>query len=255
MQLIDTHIHLYADEFNEDREELIRQAQEKSVQYFLMPNIDSSSKDPMLEISANYEGQCFPMMGLHPCSVKENFRKELQLVETELKKGIYYGVGEIGLDLYWDLKFVKEQEEALKIQLQWAAETNLPAAIHSRESTAQIIKIIQALKLKNLKGIFHCFTGTAEQAQTIIDLGFHLGIGGVLTYKNSGLDKTIEQIDLKHLVLETDAPYLPPTPHRGKRNIPAYLFLIAEKLAKLKEVSIEEVAKVTSENAIKLFEI
>ncbi len=255
MQLIDTHIHLYASEFNEDRDEIIRDAQEKSIQYFLMPNIDSSSKDAMLHLTEQYEDQCFAMMGLHPCSVKENFRKELKTVETELKKGIYYGVGEIGLDLYWDLKFVKEQEEALKIQLQWAAETNLPAVIHSRESTQQIIEIIQSLKLKNLKGIFHCFTGTPEQAKTIIDLGFHLGIGGVLTYKNSGLDKTIADINLRHLVLETDAPYLPPTPHRGKRNLPAYLFLIAEKLAWVKNVSLEEVAERTSENAIELFEI
>lgn len=255
MQLIDTHIHLYANEFDDDREELIRQAVEQDVQYFMMPNIDSSSKDAMMQLADQYEDQCFPMMGLHPCSVKENFRKELKTVENELKKGLYYGVGEIGLDLHWDLKFVKEQEEALKIQLQWAAETNLPVAIHSRESTAQIIEIIQTLKLQNLKGIFHCFTGTVEQAKTIIDLGFHLGIGGVLTYKNSGLDKTLAEIDLKHLVLETDAPYLPPTPHRGKRNLPAYLFLIAEKLASVKNVSLEKVAEVTSENAIELFEI
>ncbi len=255
MQLIDTHIHLYANEFNDDRDELIRLAVEQDVQYFMMPNIDSGSKDAMMHLAERYEEQCFPMMGLHPCSVKENYRKELKAVENELKKGLYYGVGEIGLDLHWDLKFVKEQEEALKIQLQWAAETNLPVAIHSRESTAQIIEIIQKLKLQNLKGIFHCFTGTVEQAKTIIDLGFYLGIGGVLTYKNSGLDKTVTEIDLKHLVLETDAPYLPPTPHRGKRNLPAYLFLIAEKLASVKNVSLNEVAEVTSDNAIELFQI
>ncbi len=255
MQLFDTHIHLYAEEFNEDRDELIRQAQEKNVQYFMMPNIDSTSKDGMLQLAEQYEDQCFPMMGLHPCYVKENFRKELKAVETELKNGIYYGVGEIGLDLYWDLNFVKEQEEALKIQLKWASETNLPAIIHSRESTAQLIEIIKTLKLKNLKGIFHCFSGTADQAQAIIDLGFFLGIGGVLTYKNSGVDKIIADINLKHLVLETDAPYLPPTPHRGKRNQPAYLYLIAEKLAAIKGITVEEVANQTTENALALFEI
>ena len=255
MQLIDTHIHLYAHEYEEDRDELLRQANEKNIQYFMMPNIDSSSKDLMLQLAEQYQGQCFPMMGLHPCSVKENFVKELKTVETELKKGIYYGVGEIGLDLYWDLKFVKEQEEALRIQLQWASETNLPAIIHSRESTQQIIDLIQSLKLKNLRGIFHCFSGTLEQAKTIIDFGFHLGIGGVVTYKNSGVDKTLTEIDIKHLVLETDGPYLPPTPHRGKRNIPAYLYLIAEKLAAIKNISVEEVADATSDNAMEIFGI
>ena len=255
MQLIDTHIHLYAHEYEEDRDELLRQANEKNIQYFMMPNIDSSSKDLMLQLAEQYQGQCFPMMGLHPCSVKENFVKELKTVETELKKGIYYGVGEIGLDLYWDLKFVKEQEEALRIQLQWASETNLPAIIHSRESTQQIIDLIQSLKLKNLRGIFHCFSGTLEQAKTIIDFGFHLGIGGVVTYKNSGVDKTLAEIDIKHLVLETDGPYLPPTPHRGKRNIPAYLYLIAEKLAAIKNISVEEVADATSDNAMEIFGI
>lgn len=255
MQLVDTHIHLYASEFDVDRDELIRKAQEKNINFFLMPNIDSDSLASMQQLTEQYPDQCFAMMGLHPCSVKENFKNELKIVEAELKKGIYYGVGEIGLDLYWDLSFVKEQEEALKIQLQWAAETNLPAVIHSRESTQQIIEIIQSLKLKNLKGIFHCFTGTVDQAKMIIDLGFYLGIGGVLTYKNSGLDKTISEVDLKHLVLETDAPFLPPTPHRGKRNLPEYLFLIAEKLAAVKNVSIQEVAETTSENAMELFEI
>ncbi len=253
MILTDTHIHLYAEEFDADRSDLIKQAMDENISRFFLPNIDASSIDAMKRITDSYPENCFAMMGLHPCYVKENYMSELKKIEAELSKNNYGAVGEIGIDLYWDKTFVKQQEEAFEKQIQWASELKLPVIIHSRNSTDEIISLLQKnAHLKNF-GIFHCFTGTIEQAQKIISMGFYLGIGGVVTFKNSGMDKVVEQVDLKHLVLETDAPYLAPTPHRGKRNVPVYLKLVAQKISEIKKCSLQEVADVTTANSKIIF--
>ena len=243
MLLTDTHIHLYADEFSGTLDVLMREAIRKDIKRFFIPNIDSSSMQLMFDICHAYPQHCFPCAGLHPCYVKENYVNELDLIMTQAEHEKIFAVGEIGMDLYWDKTFVKEQEEAFVMQLQWANQLNLPVLIHSRESTAEIIHILEIHQALKPRGIFHCFSGNLQQANQIIELGFLLGIGGVLTFKNAGLDKIIEQVDLKHIVLETDAPYLAPVPHRGKRNEPAFLFLIAEKLAALKGKRMEERTK------------
>ena len=253
MLLTDTHTHLYLDEFSPDRDQLMGEAMEQGVKRFFLPNIDSSSVRAMTELSAKYPQNCFPMMGLHPCSVKENWKEELELVEKLLQENKYVGVGEIGMDLYWDKTFVEAQEEVFKTQVGWANHYRLPVSIHSRESFEELYQILLHTKKEEPCGVFHCFTGNTDQAKRAIDLGFYLGIGGVVTFKNSGLDKTISETGLEHLVLETDAPYLAPVPFRGKRNIPSYILKVAEKIAEVKGVSVEEVAKVTSENATKIF--
>ena len=253
MLLTDTHIHLYAEEFDADRNDLIRKAADENIKRFFLPNIDSTSIDGMKRIIDAHHETCFPMMGLHPCYVKENYINELKKIETELSKNNYCAVGEIGIDLFWDKTFVKQQEEVFEKQILWASELNLPIIIHSRNSTDEIIALLEKnTQLKNF-GIFHCFTGTIEQAQKIISMGFYLGIGGVVTFKNSGMDKVVSQIDLQHIVLETDAPYLSPTPHRGKRNIPSYLKLVAQKISEIKNCSLEEVANLTTENSKNIF--
>ena len=223
MIITDTHTHLYAEEFTSDLDLLISEAMEQGIQRFFLPNIDSTSNDAMLAIEKKYPLNCFAMMGLHPCSVKENWKEELAFVEKQLKERSFAGIGEIGIDLYWDKTFVKEQEEVFRKQIILANHYRLPIVIHSRESFEEIIKILLDEKKKKPFGIFHCFTGNADQAKRAIGLGFYLGIGGVVTFKNSGLDKVVAEIDLQHLVLETDAPYLAPVPFRGKRNVPAYL--------------------------------
>jgi len=207
----------------------------------------------MHSLEEKYPENCFAMMGLHPCSVKENWKVELELIERELSERKYFGVGEIGIDLYWDKTFIKEQEEVFKRQIELANHYKLPVSIHSRESFEGIYSILLETKKEEPCGAFHCFTGNTEQAERAIDLGFYLGIGGVVTFKNSGLDKTISEIDLKHIVLETDAPYLAPAPHRGKRNNPAYLKIVAEKIASVKNCSVEEVAVTTTENSKNIF--
>lgn len=254
MRIIDTHAHLYASQFDEDRDAMLQRALEVGVEKIYLPNIDSSSISGMLSLEQAYPDRCFAMMGLHPCSVKENYQAELAIVENWLNKRPFCAVGEIGIDLYWDKTFFEQQKEAFLLQVNWAKERNLPIVIHSRESADIIIDLLQPLKDDRLKGIFHCFGGNLEQAKAIIDLGFLLGIGGVLTFKKSGLAQTLEQVDLEHLVLETDAPYLAPTPYRGKRNESAYTRLVAEKLAEVKGITLEEVGSVTSENAEQLFE-
>lgn len=253
MSLTDTHIHLYAEEFADNLDELLIAAFSKSIQRFVIPNIDSSSIDPMLAICNTYKSNCFPTLGLHPCYVKENAKAELLHIYKRMQEQKIVGIGEIGMDFYWDKSFIKEQEQAFILQLEWAHDAHLPVIIHSRESTDAIIAILQAHAHLQSTGIFHCFSGTNEQAKKIIDLGFYLGIGGVLTFKRSGLDSAIADIGIQHLVLETDAPYLAPAPHRGKRNEPAFLFLVAEKLASLKNISVEEAALITSENAARIF--
>ena len=255
MIITDTHIHLYADDFTSDRDVLVKKAIDKGVQRFFLPNIDSSSVNALKGLCEKYPTHCFPMMGLHPCSVKENWEEEIALVETHLAKEKYYGVGEIGIDLYWDKTFVKEQEEAFKRQIELANQYKLPIVIHSRESFEEIYQILLQKKKEAPCGIFHCFTGNIDQAQRAIALGFYLGIGGVVTFKNSGLADVIAEIDLKHIVLETDAPYLAPVPFRGKRNLPSYILKVAEKIAEVKKISLEEVAEVTTENSKKIFTI
>ncbi|MDX1940645.1 MAG: TatD family hydrolase [Saprospiraceae bacterium] len=253
MNLIDTHTHLYLPEFDEDKDEMIRRAIEAHVNKMYLPNVDSETIEPMLALEAAYPDHCFAMMGLHPCSVKENYKEELAIVEEWLWKRPFAAVGEIGIDLYWDQTFVKEQKEAFLIQCEWAKKLQLPIVIHTRNATQVAIDLVRTIKDERLYGIFHCFGGTLEEAEAIIDMGFYLGIGGVLTFKKSGLDKIMEVIDLQHIVLETDSPYLAPVPYRGKRNESAYILIIAEKLAEIKGIMVEEVARISSANAKKVF--
>jgi TatD DNase family protein len=251
---IDTHTHLYSEEFNDDRITSINNAIEKGVSKLYMPNIDSSSIEGMLALEVHFPEHCFPMMGLHPCSVKENYREELDLVKKWLDLRRFSAIGEIGMDLYWDKTFLKEQELAFKEQLFWALEYNYTVVIHCRNAFDEIFSILKSYE-KLPKGIFHCFSGNIVQAQQILSLGnFKLGIGGVVTFKNSGLDKVVEQLNIHDLILETDAPYLAPMPNRGKRNESSYLPLIAEKIAQIKNLSLEEVAAITSKNALEIFE-
>ncbi|MDF2449699.1 MAG: hydrolase, TatD family [Bacteroidota bacterium] len=251
---IDTHTHLYSEEFNADRFDRINDAISKSVTKFYMPNVDSTTIDRMLDLEVHFPEVCLPMMGLHPCSVKANYREELELVKKWLDLRRFAAIGEIGIDLYWDKTFLKEQELAFREQIYWAMEYNYTIVIHCRNAFDEIFSILKSYD-KLPKGIFHCFSGDYIQAQQILSLGnFKLGIGGVVTFKNSGLDKVVEQLNLQDIVLETDAPYLAPVPFRGQRNESSYIPLIAEKIASLKQVSIEEVARVTSANAEEIFE-
>lgn len=254
MLLTDTHTHLYLDQFSEDIEEVIKRALDYKVQRFFFPNIDKSTTGQLLALCEQFPDQCFPMMGLHPCSVNTSYESELAHVYEELKTGKYCAVGEIGIDLYWDKTYSAEQEIAFRKQIEWARVFKLPIVIHARDSFEEIFAIMDEVNDENLTGIFHCFTGSLEDAHKILAYGgFKLGIGGVVTFKNSGLDKVVEQLSLKDLVLETDSPYLAPTPYRGKRNESAYLIRIAEKLATLFGVSLEEVASVTTANSKEVF--
>ncbi len=255
MQFIDTHTHLYVDAFDEDRHEVIQNAINDGVEKFFLPNIDVASIDGMHQLVKHYPNHCFPMMGLHPCSVDENYESALKTIESHLTGNIpYYAIGEIGIDLYWDKTFLTAQIEAFKIQIEWAKSRHLPIVIHVRDAFDEVFQVIDQLNDDSLFGIFHCFTGNMEQAQHILNYGgFHLGIGGVLTFKNAGLDKVIKDISLNHLVLETDSPYLAPTPKRGKRNESKYLINIAEKLAEIHETTLDEVATITSANANSIF--
>jgi TatD DNase family protein len=233
---------------------MIQRAIEAGVSRMFLPNIDSNSIPGMFSLVKEFPENCFPMMGLHPCSINEEFQKELKVIEYWLMKKTFYAIGEIGMDLYWDKTFVEQQQYAFEFQLKLAKRHGLPVVIHTRNAFAETIEIVERNNDKDLRGIFHCFSGTAEEAHRIIALtGFKLGIGGVLTYKNSGLGKALEGIDLEHLVLETDSPYLPPVPHRGKRNESSFLKYIAHALAELKQVSVEEVASITTENSKHIF--
>jgi TatD DNase family protein len=252
--LIDTHTHLYLEQFDKDRDEMIQRAVETGVEKFYLPNIDSSSSDSMLALEAKYPERCFAMMGLHPCSVKENYQEELAIVKEWLDKRPFCAVGEIGIDLYWDKSFFEQQKEAFLTQIEWAKALNLPIVIHSREATDIIIEILQEVNDDQLGGIFHCFGGTLEQANKIIDLGFYLGIGGVLTFKKAGLDKVLVEVPMERIVFETDSPYLAPVPYRGKRNESAYVRLVAEKLMEVKGLTFKEIAAKTSENAEHVFQ-
>lgn len=256
MQLVDTHTHLYAEEFDADRNEMLQRAFKNGVTKILLPNIDSTSLQGMKNLCARYPDNCYPMMGLHPCSVKDDFETELALVEKELFSNYkYYGVGEMGLDLYWDETFYPQQKTAFIQQVKWSIELNLPLSIHTREATDEAIELLSMPELKGARGVFHCFGGTSQQAEQIIGLGFHLGIGGVLTFKNSNLGEVLATIDLKHIVFETDSPYLAPVPYRGKRNESAYILNIAQKLAELKDISQEEMAAISTANVAAIFNV
>ncbi|MBN1651640.1 MAG: TatD family hydrolase [Bacteroidales bacterium] len=256
MNFIDTHSHIYLQEFDQDRTSVVENALNEGVKEILLPNVDSGSIDSMLRLCKAFPENCFPMMGLHPTSVKENVEDELAIVEKLLKEHTFIAIGEIGIDLYWDKTFLAEQEEAFRYQVRLAKKHNLPIVIHSRDSFDELFALMDELYTPELKGVFHCFTGNENQAQKIIsDYNFKLGIGGVLTFKNSGLADQIKNIDLSHLILETDAPYLAPVPYRGKRNQPVYIPLIAQKLAEVKKISIEEIAEITTKNAKELFNL
>ena len=254
--LIDTHTHLFVPEFDTDRREVVTRAIAEGVEKMFLPNIDIHSIDALNKLAAEFPENCFPMMGLHPCSVKENWETDLEIIRTNLFKNKYIAVGEIGVDMYWDKSTIDIQKKAFAMQIEWAKELKLPIVIHVRDAYNETFEVVDKLNDANLTGIFHCFTGTLEQANHIIDYGgFKLGIGGVLTYKNSGLDKTLMEIDLEHLVLETDSPYLAPVPHRGKRNESAYLISVAQKLAEVKDVHIETIGEITSANARSIFKL
>ena len=250
--LIDTHAHIYLADFQQDILDVLDRATEQGVQKIYLPNIDHTSIDSMMELEGKHE-LCISMMGLHPCSVNKSFEKELYLVEEWLSKRKFAAVGEIGTDLYWDKSYWPQQQEAFRIQLQWAKNNKIPAVIHCRESIDETIDLVAGQKDETLTGVFHCFTGNEDQAKRIIELGFYLGIGGVSTFKNGGLDKVLPGIGLEHIVMETDSPYLAPVPHRGKRNEPAYLKLIAKRIAEIKGCAVEEVQEVTTKNAHRLF--
>lgn len=252
MTLIDTHAHLYHEQFDDIQEVVIR-AKKEGVQRVYLPNVDSQSIDALDQLSNTNPEFFYPMMGLHPCSVKDDYIKELTIVKKALDSKDYIGVGEIGIDLYWDKTFLQEQIHAYHTQIEWASEKQLPIIIHSRDSLDYTIEGIRNHQKGNLTGIFHCFNGTVEQGKQIIDLGFYLGIGGVVTYKNAGVDKTLKELPIESLVLETDAPYLSPVPMRGKRNESSYLSYITSKIAEVKEISEENVAEITTKNALYLF--
>ena len=251
MYYIDSHAHLFLDEFNEDRKEVIERSIHQGIQKMLLPNVDSSTLTNLRDTCQIAPKSLFPAIGLHPCSVKDNFKDELNVLSDALKKDKYYAIGEIGIDLYWDKTFFKEQIIALETQINWALELNLPVIFHCRESFDHVIEI--ASKYKNLRGVFHAFTGSKIQAQKVINMGFYLGIGGIVTFKNSGLDKVVSEVPLEKIILETDSPYLAPVPFRGNRNEPSYLKYIAEKLSEISGKSLEEVAKITSSNSENLF--
>ncbi len=251
--LIDTHTHLYSSQFDEDRLEMIQRAKAAGVHSVYLPSIDSTYYEAMLEMERQDPDWCKLMIGLHPCHVKENVKEELNFVRAQLESRKFAAIGEIGIDLYWDKSFKQAQMDALALQIDWADEYKLPIVLHVRDAFDELFEVLEAKKDKNPNGIFHCFTGNIEQAENAISRGFKLGLGGVLTFKNAGLDKVVENIDLEHLVLETDSPYLAPHPHRGKRNETSYVNLVAEKLAAIKGISLDTVIEKTGVNALDIF--
>ena len=255
MILVDTHTHLYLEQFDEDREQVVEQAINEGIKYMLLPNIDSESLHAMKELNRQFPENCLPMMGLHPTSVNENYEKELELVEKEHAENNYLAVGEIGMDLYWDKTFIQQQRDALRRQLRLAKKLHLPVSIHTRDAFDEIFEIVTEELTDELKGVFHCFTGTIDEANKIIKTGFKMGIGGVVTFKNSKLPEVVKEISLDHFVLETDAPFLTPMPFRGKRNQSSYLTFIADKMAEIKECDINEVADITTKNASEIFNL
>ena len=246
--ITDTHTHLYSEQFDQDRDAMIQRAKDAGVQRFFIPAIDSSYSEKMFSLEENYPNDVFLMMGLHPTSVKENFESELQHVKDWIDKKTFVAIGELGIDLYWDKTFLKEQQKAFQIQIRWAKKKKLPIVIHCRNAFDEIFDILELEKGPDLYGIFHCFTGTLEQAKKAISYNMKLGIGGVATFKNGKIDTFLNQIPLKHIVLETDSPYLSPSPHRGKRNESSYITFVIEKLATIYKLTFNEIAAVTTEN-------
>ena len=256
VKIIDTHSHMYLDQFDEDRKQCMERAVKENIFLTLLPNIDSTSIGAMTKVMEEFPAQFMGMMGLHPCSVKTNFREELAIIKKELDLGSYVAVGEIGIDLYWDKSTLDIQVEAFKEQIEWAKDADLPIAIHARDSFDEIFEVLDEVHDERLRGVFHCFTGTVQQAKKALSYpGFYLGIGGVATFKNSGLDQVLSEIGMEKLMLETDAPYLTPHPHRGKRNETAYTRLVADRLALIFKKSVEEVARSTTNNAKELFRL
>ncbi|PKP52418.1 MAG: hydrolase TatD [Bacteroidetes bacterium HGW-Bacteroidetes-1] len=255
MQFIDTHTHLYLQNFDIDREAMLRRAFDRGTMMMLLPNIDKDSLEPLLKLADSYPGQCFPMLGLHPTSVGSDVEDQLMFLEQSFQKAEFKAVGEIGIDLYWDQTYRKEQILAFRTQLRWAKDRSLPVAIHSRDAFPLILDLVEEEQDGRLKGVFHCFTGDKFEAERILHLNFFVGIGGVITYKKSTLPEVLKHIPLTSILLETDAPFLPPVPYRGKRNESAYILEIAEKLAEVKQESLETIAEITTQNAQKLFNI
>ncbi|MFP4023940.1 MAG: TatD family hydrolase [Thiohalospira sp.] len=255
MQFVDTHTHLYLPEFDQDRDQVVKEAIDNNVKKLLLPNVDCSTINPLLNLVKKYPLNCFPMMGLHPTSVNKEYKKDMDHIEYWFKKENFIAIGEIGIDLYWDKTYQKQQEEVFRWQLNLAKKYNLPVVIHARESFDEIFKIVDEEIDDRLSGVFHAFTGNNNQADQIIEWGFKIGIGGIVTFKNAGLDKVVRNIDINHIILETDSPYLAPVPKRGKRNQSAYIKYIAEKIALIKNVSISEIAEVTTKSANQLFKL
>lgn len=255
MEIVDTHTHLYLEQFKEDIDKVISRAEENGVKKFVFPAIDSSHFQDMHNLKNRYPENIYLMTGLHPTDVKENYKEELDFVTKTLKNHNYVAIGEIGIDLYWDKSFLKQQQEAFRFQIRLAIKNDLPIVIHCREAFDEIFEILNEENCETLRGVFHCFTGDLDQAKKAISLGFLLGIGGVVTFKNGGIDKFLNQIDLKHIVLETDSPYLAPVPFRGKRNESSYIIYVLEKLSELYKIPKEEIALVTTNNAKKMFSL
>ncbi|MDB4595431.1 TatD family hydrolase [Flavobacteriaceae bacterium] len=253
--MIDTHTHLYLNQFKEDIDDVIARAKESGVQKFIFPAIDSSHFNDMHNLKDKYPNSIYLMTGLHPTDVKENYKDELNFVVNTLKTNNYVAIGEIGIDLYWEKSFLKQQQEAFEFQIRLAVKHDLPIVIHCREAFNEIFEILDKENCDKLSGVFHCFTGTFEEAQRAIDLGFVLGIGGVVTFKNGRIDKFLHKIDLKNIVLETDSPYLAPVPFRGKRNESSYIIYVLEKLSEIYGISKEKIAEITSKNAEKVFRL
>lgn len=255
MIITDTHTHLYSEQFDDDRNEMMQRAIDNGISRFFIPAIDSTYTEAMLKLEKDFPSNIFLMMGLHPTSVKENYLEELSLVKEWLDKRLFYAVGEIGIDLYWDKTFLKQQQDAFKKQIEWAKEKNLPIVIHCREAFNEIFEVLEEVKDDKLHGIFHCFTGTLEQAKQAISYNMKLGIGGVVTFKNGGIDKFLNKISLEHIVLETDSPYLAPTPYRGKRNESSYIINVLDKLVDIYNLTPQEIALITTQNSKKVFGI
>ncbi|NDJ81940.1 TatD family hydrolase [Vibrio campbellii] len=253
--MIDTHAHIYASEFDNDRDEVVKRALEQGIDKILLPNIDLESIEPMLKTEAAYPEICRSMMGLHPCYVDGNVEQTLAIIRGWFEKHNFIAVGEIGIDLYWDKTFRAEQEMAFVTQLNWAKEMNLPVVIHTRDSIEETLTLLSQEQDGSLRGVFHCFGGSVEEAQAINELGFHLGLGGVSTFKNGGMDKVIPHLDMNWVILETDCPYLAPVPHRGKRNEPAYTSLVAARVAELRGENVEAIDAITTKNAEALFNL
>jgi len=253
--LIDTHSHIYSDEFQNDLDEVVQNAYNNQVKKIVLPNINSGSIKRLLDLSDSYPHICYPLMGLHPTSVFNDYKEELKTIEYWLEKRKFYGIGEIGIDLYWDKTYINEQKDAFRFQLKIAKQYKMPVVIHLRDSFDDVFEIVKEEQNGELNGIFHCFSGNETEAKKIIDLGFFIGIGGVITFKNSNLDEVISKVNLENIVLETDSPYLAPVPKRGKRNESAYLVYVAQKVAEVFQVSVENVAEVTTSNARNLFGI